>query len=256
MVLEICVDSVESAMAAERGGAQRVELCSDLLEGGITPSHGLIAQVRRRIQIDLFVMIRPRGGDFCYSADEVELMQEDIREARRLGADGIILGVLDLNAHVDVERTRRLVEQAAPLPVTFHRAIDMTPDPCAALASVMETGAQRVLTSGGAGKATQGLPEITRMVQAAGGRMVVMVGGGITPQTIESVAQATGASEFHASIRTRVSSPVHYHRRDIQMGEMQDREYVRYVVEEDNVRALAQALERVAEQRAQQEVGG
>lgn len=256
MLLEICVDSVESAIAAERGGAQRVELCSDLLEGGITPSHGLISQVRNRIQIDLFVMIRPRGGDFCYTPDELDLMQEDIEHARRLGADGIILGVLDDQAQVNVDRTQRLVEKAGPLPVTFHRAIDMTPDPCAAMAAVVETGAQRVLTSGGAAKVSQALPLVSRMIQAAGSRIRVMVGGGITPQTIESVARATGAAEFHASVRTRMPSPVHYHRRDVPMGELQDREYVRYVVQEENVRALARVLERVNEQRTQQEVRG
>jgi copper homeostasis protein len=256
MILEICVDSVESAVAAERGGAQRVELCSNLLEGGITPSHGLISQVRSRIQIDLFIMIRPRGGDFLYTPDELDLMQEDILHARRLGADGIILGVLDSQALVDVPRTRRLVERATPLPVTFHRAIDMTPDPCAALQSVIETGAQRVLTSGGAPKVTQGLAQVGRIVQAAGDRIRVMAGGGINPQNIAAVAQATAASEFHASVRSRLPSPVQYHRREMQMGEIHDREYVRFVALEENVRALALALDRVAAQRPQQEVRG
>jgi copper homeostasis protein len=256
MTLEICVDSVESAIAAERGGAQRVELCSDLLEGGITPSHGLISQVRSRIQIDIFVMIRPRGGDFCYSPDEFDLMLHDILEARRLGADGIILGVLDLQAHVDVPRTRQLIESAGPLPVTFHRAIDMTPDPCAALASVIETGAQRVLTSGGAPKVTQGLASVARMVKTAGERIHVMAGGGINLQNIVTVAQSTGASEFHASLRTRLPSPVQYHRREMQMGEIHDREYVRFVALEDNVRALSAALHKLAPQSAQQEVRG
>lgn len=250
MTVEICTDSVESAIAAQRGGAQRVELCSDLLEGGVTPSAGLIALVRERIRIDLFVMIRPRGGDFCYTDLEFAAMRKDIQQARELGADGVILGVLDQHARVDVNRTRCLVELAAPLPVTFHRAVDMTPDPRAALEDVIATGAKRVLTSGGAAKVTEGLAEVAYMVKAAGNRISVMAGGGITPETIVNVAEATGATEFHASLRTGLPSPVEFRRPDVLMGEIRDREYIRYVVEEDNVCAVVQALQRVLEERS------
>ncbi|HUB18579.1 MAG TPA: copper homeostasis protein CutC [Acidobacteriaceae bacterium] len=250
MQVEICVDSVESAIAAERGGAQRVELCSDLLEGGITPSAGLIATVRRRIGIGLFVMIRPRGGDFCYTDFEFEAMQEDIRRARQMGADGLVFGVLDQHARVDVGRTRKLVELAGPLPVTFHRAIDMTPDPCAALNDVVAAGVQRVLTSGGAARVSEGLPVVEGMVKAADGRVGVMAGGGITQETIARIAAATGACEFHASLRSTRPSPVDFHRRNVQMGEVRDREYLRFAVEEESVRALVAALQRLAEERA------
>lgn len=250
MILEICTDSVESAIAAERGGAQRVELCSDLLEGGVTPSAGLIALVRERAGIDVYVMIRPRGGDFCYSELEFEAMRKDILQARDMGADGVILGILDEHARVDVRRTRCLIELAHPLPVTFHRAIDMTPDLETALEDVIATGARRVLTSGGAAKVTDGIAAVARMVKVAGERIRVMAGGGITAETILNVAEATGATEFHASLRTARPSPVEFRRRDVQMGEIRDREYVRYVVEEDNVRSLAQALQRVLEERA------
>ncbi|MGB9031113.1 MAG: copper homeostasis protein CutC [Acidobacteriaceae bacterium] len=250
MQVEICVDSVESAIAAERGGAQRVELCGDLLEGGTTPSSGLIVLVRRRIGIGIFVMIRPRGGDFFYTDHEFEVMQHDIRNARELGADGIILGVLDEHAQIDVPRTRSLVELAQPLPVTFHRAIDMTPDPRAALEDVVATGAARVLTSGGAAKVTEGLSVVASMVQSAKDRIHVMPGGGITPETIVSVAETTGATEFHASLRTVRPSPVEFHRRDVQMGEVRDREYLRFFVEEENVRALSLALQRMLEERS------
>jgi copper homeostasis protein len=249
MQVEICVDSVESAIAAERGGAQRVELCSDLLEGGVTPSAGLLSVVRQQIGIGLFVMIRPRGGDFCYTDLEFEIMQQDIRQARDLGADGLILGLLDRHARVDVTRTRALVELASPLPVTFHRGIDMTPDPGAALEDVVATGAARVLTSGGAPKVTEALAVVAHMVETAGDRIAVMAGGGITPKTITRVAEATGATEFHASLRSARPSPVEFHRQDVQMGEIRDREYLRFVVDEENVRALVASVQRLGEER-------
>jgi copper homeostasis protein len=245
MDLEVCVDSVESAIAAERGGAQRVELCSDLLEGGITPGAGLIASVRHRITIGLFVMIRPRGGDFCYTDLEFEVMREEVAHARRLGADGIALGLLDRQGRVDVVRTRQLVDLARPLHVTFHRAIDMTPDLLAALEDVLATGACRILTSGGAPSATRGIAAITRMVRAANGRIAIMPGSGITPVTIAKIAQATGVTEFHASARTAFPSPVRFRKQGMAMGDLRNREYRRFIVREENVRALVLALERL-----------
>jgi copper homeostasis protein len=244
MDLEVCIDSVESAMAAERGGATRVELCSDLLEGGITPGAGLIASVRRHIAIGLFVMIRPRGGDFCYTELEFEVMQQEIAHARELGADGVVLGLLDEQGRVDVARTRALVEAAAPLPVTFHRAIDMTPNLLTALDDVVATGATRILTSGGAPNAPRGMAEIASMVQAANGRIAIMPGGGITAENIGDMARGTGASEFHSSARTAFPSPVRFRKKGMAMGYSRDREYLRYVVRPESVRALHDALER------------
>lgn len=245
MDIEVCVDSVESAIAAERGGAKRVELCSDLLEGGITPGAGLIASVRRRISIGLYVMIRPRGGDFCYTDLEFEVMREEIAHARNLGADGIALGLLDEQGRVDVERTRELVERAHPLHVTFHRAIDMSPDLLEALEGVIATGACRILTSGGAPNVTHGTTELTGLVRAANGRIAIMPGGGITPATISAVAQATGATEFHSSARTAFPSPVSFRKQGMAMGDLRNREYRRFIVREENVRALVNALERL-----------
>jgi len=242
MVLEVCIDSVESAIAAEHGGAKRVELCSDLLEGGITPGAGLIASVRRRIGIDLFVMIRPRGGDFYYTDLEFEVMQDEIEHARRLGADGVVLGLLDQQGRVDIARTRKLVELAHPLPVTFHRAIDMTPDLTASLEDVLATGAARILTSGGAPTVTLGLAEITRLVKSSDGRIAIMPGSGITPGNVAAIARATGAKEFHSSVRTAFASPVHFRKQGMTMGDLSDREYQRFVVREENVRALVDAL--------------
>jgi copper homeostasis protein len=242
MELEVCIDSVESAIAAQRGGAQRVELCSDLLEGGVTPGAGLIATVRARIDIGLFVMIRPRGGDFCYSDLEFEVMQHEIRHAQQLGADGIVLGLLDDDGYVDVARTRQLVELAAPLAVTFHRAIDMTPNLAAALEDVISTGVTRVLTSGGAPDAPAGAREISRLVEAAQGRIAIMPGGGITPHNVDAIAQETGANEFHSSARQAYPSPMRFRKQNMGMGDFCDREYQRYHASESNVRALVEAL--------------
>jgi copper homeostasis protein len=246
MIVEICIDSVESAIAAERGGAGRVELCADLLEGGITPGAGLIASVRRRIALDLFVMIRPRGGDFCYTEYEYDVMCEEIGHARRLGADGVVLGLLDEAGCVDGQRTRQLVDLAKPMPVTFHRAIDMTPNLFAALEDVIATGASRILTSGGAPNATRGMDQIARMVEASAGRIAIMPGGGVSPETAGPIAEATGATEFHSSVRTTFPSPVQFRKKGIAMGDIRDREYRRYTVLEENVRALVSALDQLA----------
>jgi copper homeostasis protein len=242
MDLEVCIDSVESAIAAERGGARRVELCSDLLEGGITPGAGMIASVRRHIGIDVYVMIRPRGCDFFYTDLEFDVMRTEIEHACNLGADGIVLGLLDQQGRVDVARSRQLIEFARPLPVTFHRAIDMTPDLSVALEDVIATGATRILTSGGAPNVQRGITEIARMVDAASGRVAIMPGGGITPENIASIAQTTGATEFHSSARTAFPSPVRFRKPGMAMGDLRDREYRRFTVREENVRALIDAL--------------
>ena len=250
MDLEVCIDSVESAIASESGGARRVELCSDLLEGGITPGAGLIASVRRRIAIDMFVMIRPLGGDFCYTGLEFEVMQEEIKQARQLGANGVVLGVLDKEGCVYVARTRHLVDLASPLPVTFHRAIDMTPDLFAAFESVTATGANRILTSGGAPDATRGIAAIARMIEAAKGRIGIMPGGGVSADTIAAIGKATGANEFHSSARTSLRSPMQFRKAGMAMGDIQDSEYERFIVREESVRALVDALARLSAEQA------
>lgn len=249
MLLEICVDSVESAMAAERGGAQRVELCGDLLEGGITPGPGLIEQVRKNLEIDVFVMVRPRGGDFFYTAHEFESMKADIQHAKTLGADGIVLGILDEDGYVDVERTRELVELSQPLPVTFHRAIDVSADYTDSLDRIIASGAQRVLTSGGGRRAADSLDQIADAVERTQGRLTIMAGGGLNAETIRTVA-ATGATEFHSGISTRLPSPMRYRSESVFFGTDLVREYSRYVVREEDVRELRETLDTIGgEQR-------
>lgn len=243
MLLEICVDSVESAMAAERGGAQRVELCSDLLEGGIAPSPGLIELVRKRVRIDVFTMIRPRGGDFCYTAEEFAVMKADIRYAKDLGTNGVVLGILDADGYVDVARTRELVDLAKPLPVTFHRAFDVSADLGNSLERIILSGAQRVLTSGGKRRAVDSMQDISDAIRRAQDRITIIAGGGLSPENIRMVAEGTGATEFHASLSTRTPSPVRYKSQSLFLGPDMEREYSRYVVREEDVRALRGELD-------------
>lgn len=247
MLIEICVDCLDSAVTAEKGGADRVELCSDLLEGGITPSAGLIQAVRSKIDIPIFVMIRPRGGDLYFSASEFDIMVSDLREAKRLGANGVVLGLLTPDGQIDVERTSRLVELAYPMQVTFHRAIDMAPDMDRACADVVLTGAHRILTSGGKETAQQGAAQIARLVQIANGRLSIMVGSGIRAHNVQEIARLTGAREFHGSLRKRAPSPVTYYNPALSMGAQKDNEFIRYTLLEDDVRALRRAVDSTVE---------
>jgi copper homeostasis protein len=241
-LLEVCVTSVESAVAAERGGAARVELVSDLLEGGLTPSAGLIGRVRERVRVRLQVIIRPRGGDFCYGGDEFAVMEADVLAARRLGADGVVLGLLHPDGRVDVERTRRLVELARPLNVTFHRAFDMAADLPRALEEVIATGADRLLTSGGERAAGDGLETIAALVVAARSRIVIMAGGGIRAANARSIVERTGVRELHAGLEEPVPSPMAHRNQTLSLGAAGDREFLRFLVREETVRAFVNSL--------------
>lgn len=243
MELEICADSVESAIAAEEGGAQRIELCSGLIEGGVTPSLGLIRAVRSRISIGIYVMIRPRGGDFLYSEEETAVMREDIAQAAHAGAQGVVLGLLTADGNVDVERTRELVELARPMSVTFHRAIDVSRDLERSIEDVIAAGADRVLSSGGEPTAAQGSARLHTLVQVADGRVKLMAGGGVRADNVRALAQATGAVEFHAALRTSILSPVTYQVREIHMGDPSVDDYARSVVLSADVRMLRNAMD-------------
>lgn len=242
VVLEVCADSVGSALAADRGGAHRIELCSNLLEGGVTPSAGLISTVRGKVSVALYVMIRPRGGDFCYTADEFETMQQDVVTAKQLGADGIVFGILKEDGNVDTRRTRQLVEIAGPLKSTFHRAFDMSRDPGKSLQDVIDAGVDRVLTSGGEQKVEDGMPAIVRLVRAAKQRIRIMAGGGITESNAHRVIAETGVREIHASVRVHVPSPMQHRNEKISMGVIKGREYERVVVLQDKVHRLLEAI--------------
>jgi copper homeostasis protein len=213
ILLEVVVDSVESAVAAESGGAGRVELCSGLVEGGVTPSAGMIAECRERVSVPLYVMIRPRGGDFLYSDAEADIMLRDIDLARKLGADGVVLGLLLPDGTVDVERTRRMVVQARPLDVTFHRAIDVSRNPLEALDTLLAIGVDRVLTSGGAPSALAGARTIARMVHQAAGRLVILAGGRVNERNAAKIVQRTGVTELHARGARQVKSGMKHRNR-------------------------------------------
>ncbi len=174
IAIEVCINSVDSAIAAQEGGAQRVELCDNLYEGGTTPSAGCVELTRQRITIGLHVIIRPRGADFCYSPLEFEIMKRDIAIVKDLGADGIVFGILKSDGAVDVERSQEIVELARPMSVTFHRAFDMTPDPIQALNDIIPLGVDRILTSGQANKAIDGAGCIADLVAEANGRTIIM----------------------------------------------------------------------------------
>ncbi len=202
VLLEICVASLDYAAAAERAGADRIELCSELECGGVTPGVRLMKAARGRLRIPIHVLIRPRAGDFVYSAREFSAMRTAIQKAKELKMDGIVVGVLDRDSRIDMARTRELVELAHPLPVTFHRAFDKTGCGADSLEAVIQTGAVRLLTSGGRATTADGLFTIARLVKRAGDRLSVMPGGGITPANVDRVVRATSAREVHGSLLT------------------------------------------------------
>ena len=201
MIVEACVETVASAVGAQRAGADRIELCSDLAEGGVTPSAGLIRAVRARIEVPLQVLIRPRGGEYVYDAAEEEVMLADIREAGRAGADGVVIGVLSTGQRVHRARTERLVAAAESMRCTFHRAFDATPDLEASIAQLVELGVARVLTSGGMSTALQGAASLARLQARWGERIAILAGGGIRAGNVARIIRETGVREVHLGPR-------------------------------------------------------
>jgi len=197
VLVEACVDSLRGALAAERAGARRLELCAALSDGGTTPSLGLIDAVCSAVAIPVMVLVRVRGGDFVYAHDEVDVMRRDAANAIRAGAAGVVVGALTARGDVDAETTVSLVDAAGECDVTFHRAIDFTADPVAAVDVIADLGVATILSSGGAQTALEGAPTLARMVAACGDRIVIMAGGGITEANAARVVQATGVRAIH-----------------------------------------------------------
>jgi copper homeostasis protein len=210
-VLEIASNSVASALAAQQGGADRIELFDNLAEGGTTPSQGSIAVARDRLQIPLFVLIRPRPGDFLYTALETEIMLRDIAYCRALGCDGVVIGALEADGAIDMALCRELVSAAGPLGITFHRAFDAARDLPAALEQIVTLGCQRILSSGGQASALAGADTLAALVVQAGDRISMMAGAGITAANVVEIAERSGCIELHASAKATRRSAMHHH---------------------------------------------
>jgi copper homeostasis protein len=240
--IEIAAHTIDSALAAAAGGADRVELFSDPGEGGVTPSHGAIALTREKLGIDLHVLIRPRAGDFCYSDDELQIMLRDIAVAKQLGANGIVFGIVNPDGEVALEHTRQLVDATRPLAVTFHRAFDLCRDLSQALEDVISCGVDRVLTSGGQASAMKGIETLANLVRIAGSRIGIIAAGGIRPKNAREIVQRSGVSQVHAGLRSTIPSPMRFQNLNVAFGQVRASEYERVVVTERNVRKLVLEL--------------
>ena len=243
IITEICVDSIESALAAERGGANRIELCDNLIGGGTTPSLGMMELVRKYLAIDINIMIRPRSGDFCYSSFEFEIMKKDIEHAKQCGMNGIVVGILNQNGEIDMEKMEELIELSKPLKVTFHRAFDMVKDPFKTLDILIELGVERILTSGQENKAIDGINLIKELVNRADGKIIIMPGAGINENNINTIIETTGVKEVHLSAKKKVESVMKYRNKNVNMGGgIAIPEYDKYFTCEDTVKTIIEIL--------------
>ena len=238
--LEVIAFTIESCSIIERAGAHRIELCDNPGEGGTTPSYGLLKQAREKVNIDLYPMIRPRGGDFLYSYDEFELMKKDVLLCKEIGCNGIVIGLLNADGTVDKKRSAALIDLAYPLGITFHRAFDRVRDGFEALETLIEIGCERVLTSGLTPNVTEGAAMLTQLVKAADERIIIMPGSGVRSNNIAELAKQTGAVEFHTSARTMIASKMNY--LNVAMNE----ELRTVIADEDEVKRTIEVLQAVS----------
>jgi copper homeostasis protein len=236
--LEVCANSINSALAAQQGGAIRVELCENLHDGGTTPSPGQISVARKLLSIKLYVLIRPRGADFLYDDVEFETMLADVKYCIAAGCDGIVIGILKADGTIDKERCAQLIKPAkeAGLGVTFHRAFDMCADQLQALEDIIALGCERILTSGGKSTAMEGSRNIAELIKKANGRISIMAGSGITEINAADLVLFTGVQEIHGTLQTRVKSKMRYNNDHIVMGSSYGDEYAIDVTSADRVR--------------------
>lgn len=239
MVIEVCANSAQSCIESQIGGATRVELCAAIPEGGTTPSYGEMVVARRTTTLKLNVIIRPRGGDFLYSDLEIEAMLIDIEMAKSVGVDGVVFGCLTADGDVDIDVNRRLMNAAKGLSTTFHRAFDVCRDPAQALEELIELGFDRVLTSGQEATAEKGVDLIAKLIEQAGGRIIIMPGCGVNENNITKIANLTGAVEFHSSARERIESAMKYRNTRVSMGgTVKIEEFSREVTSSERVKKL------------------
>ncbi|USD60989.1 copper homeostasis protein CutC [Vibrio sp. SCSIO 43140] len=242
--LEVCIDNIESLAYAIAGGATRIELCSSLALGGLTPNAGLIKQAVQSSSIPIYVMIRPRQGDFLYDCDDVEIMAEDIRTAAKYGASGVVLGLLDKEGHVDMPRSIRLVKLARELDlgVTFHRAFDQCRHPEQALEDVIALGCERILTSGLAASASEGVATLSAMVKQAEGRIAIMAGAGVSSDNVASIIASSGVNEVHLSGKSTRQSKMYYIADDAKMGASDIDDFAIPITSSEKIRAVTKVL--------------
>jgi copper homeostasis protein len=235
--LEVCADSVESALIAQNAGAYRIELCNNLIEGGTTPSYGTIEQARKLLTIKLYVLIRPRGGDFLYDDLEFETMKSDIELCGKLGCDGVVIGLLLPDGTIDKIRCQELITIAHQynMGVTFHRAFDRCNNFFDVMETIIDLGCERILTSGGKNTALEGTETIRQLIEKAQGRISIMLGAGITPENIGELLQKTNASEFHGTFRSQYPSKMEY--RNTSLGDFQE-EYMLWKTDEGKIRKI------------------
>ena len=241
--IEICVDNVESAIDAQNAGADRIELCNNLQEGGTTPGSGTICSARNNLTIPLNVIIRPRGGDFLYSDLDYDIMRREIDTCGEYGVNGIVLGILESDGAIDVERTAKLIEFARPMSATFHRAFDMCKDPFKGIEDVIACGADRLLTSGQKNEAEEGIDLINLLIAQAAERIIIMPGSGINQSNIENIARHSGAKEFHLTGRMTVVSEMIFQKQSISMGGSSAiSEFSRKIVDPELIRSIINKL--------------
>jgi len=209
-ILEIATSDFETTRSAVEGGADRIELCANLNEGGTTPSYGTIYQCRERIDVLLYPIIRPRGGDFLFTSDEYEVMLHDAKLCKQLGCDGIVIGLLNEDGTIDVKRTAAIIETAYPMGVTFHRAFDRCRDAFEALEQLVQIGCERILTSGQQPTVNEGMDLITQLNKAADHRIAIMPGSGVRKENLKTLAEKTGCIEFHSSLRGKIKSKMKF----------------------------------------------